>query len=63
MGRKKIPGREQVNFWAPASLKTAGKKAAKARGKSFTDLMCELLARETGETYDPQEELPLAESA
>ena len=63
MGRKKKPGRSQVGFWLPDRLITAGKAAAEARGKSFTDLMGELLADATGEPYNFQEELPLAESA
>lgn len=62
---KKRPGppskgpRASCTFWMPPQLKAAGKKRAAELGMTFTDLMGELLARETGVPYQMQEGLPL----
>jgi hypothetical protein len=63
MGRKKKGVRKAVCVKLPITLIDAGKAHAEANGIDFTALVTQLLAAATGETYDLQEELPLAESA
>lgn len=58
-GRPSRGERSPVNFYLPTAFKKEAMAHAQRRGLSFTDLLGELLEREIGLPYQPQEGLPL----